>query len=298
MELEKIKKGRLIQTHISRIFLTEKCVYKIKKPVDFGFLDFTTLAKRKFYCQRELKLNRRLCPDLYLKVLPVTEKGKTIDWAIMMRRLPQEKIMNELLKKNKVGNTNLKKLAEILASFHQKSRTDKNYGGVKEIKFNWDENFKQMKKFIGKTISKNDFYFVKKAINEFMTRNKNLFQKRMREGKVKWCHGDLHSGNIFIVKDKIYIFDCIEFNKRFACIDIIKDIAFLAMDLDFYKKPGGSKFLVKSYLEYTKDWETFKVLDFYKCYLAFTRGKINSFENLFGTAKKYFNLAVDYAKNL
>lgn len=288
MEFEKLRKAKLIQTHISQIFLTGKYAYKIKKPVNFGFLDFTTLAKRKFYCQREFKLNRRLSPDLYLGVLPITKEGKIIDWAVKMRRLPQKKIMSELLKKNKITKAILGKLAQIIAQFHQKAKADKHYGGIKAVKFNWDENFEQV----------GDFYSVKKKANEFMGLNKRLFQKRMKEGKVRWCHGDLHSGNIFIVGKKIYIFDCIEFNKRFACIDVAKDIAFLAMDLDFYKKPQLADFLIKGYVEQTKDRELLKVLNFYKCYLAFTRGKINSFQNKKELAKKYFNLALRYAKSL
>ncbi|MDO8663578.1 MAG: phosphotransferase [Candidatus Wildermuthbacteria bacterium] len=300
MDLERLlaeKKG-VIQTHISQVFLTGKYAYKIKKPVNFGFLDFSTLKKRKFYCEQELKLNRRLSPELYLKVLPITNEGKIVDWAVMMRRLPQERIMNELLKKNAINKDILNKLAKIVADFHRKAKIDREYGGIKTIGFNWDENFEQTKKFIGKIIPKDNFNFIKRKVNDFVGKNKNLFQERVKEGKIRWCHGDLHSGNIFVAKNKIYIFDCIEFNKRFAVQDVVADAAFLAMDLEFYRKKWAADFFIKNYLKETDDFEILKLLNFYKCYLAFVRGKINSFENKNRKAKKYFKLAQEYAKNL
>lgn len=319
---EKVSKVRLIQTHISWIFLTGKYVYKVKKPVNFGFVDFSTLKKRKLYCQQELKLNQHLAPEIYLKVLPITKKGnqikiggqgKIIDWTVVMRELPQEKIMTELLKKGKVTKKIIKKIAKIIARFHQRPpvlKIKEKYKSLQMIKFNWDENFEQAKKFIQKTISRDDFEFIRNKINNFFKNNKALFLKRKKENKIKWCHGDLHSGNIFIVGNKIYIFDCIEFNERFACQDVANEIAFFAMDLDFYKRSDLSDYFVKNYLKYSRDLEILKLLNFYKCYRAFVRGKINSLKSVdkkieererrktAKEAKKYFKLALDYAKNL
>jgi len=318
----KVKKVNLIQTHISWVFLTGKYVYKVKKPVNFGFLDFSTLKKRKFYCQKEIELNRRLSPQLYLKILPITSKngkvkiggrGKIIEWAVVMRRLPQERIMSSLLKKGKITKDILKRLAKTLADFHQKaedSKVKKKYKSVKIIKYNWKENFQQTRGFIGKTISKKSYDFIENEVAGFFKGNKKLFQKRIKEEKIKWCHGDLHSGNIFIVGGEIYIFDCIEFNERLTCLDVASDVAFLAMDLDFFNKSRDSDYFIENYLKYSKDLEILKLLNFYKCYRAFVRGKVNSLETADRNITKserlkakikagqYFNLTLKYAKNI
>lgn len=317
----RVKEVKVLQTHISWVFLTGKHAYKVKKPVNFGFVDFSTLKKRRFYCKQELKLNRRLSRKIYLKILPITKidnkikiggRGKIIDWAVVMRELPQEKIMSALLKKGKIAKKTIKKLAKIIADFHQKARgpkIKKKYKSLKTIKFNWRENFEQVEIFIKKTIPKKNFEFIENKINNFIKTNRILFQKRIRKNKIKWCHGDFHAGNIFIT-DEIYIFDCIEFNERLSCHDVANDVAFLAMDLDFFKKTEFSNYFIKSYLKYTRDKEILKLLDFYKCYRAFVRGKINSFKirdrnikneerkKSKSEAKKYFNLALNYARNL
>lgn len=300
------KKIDLIQTHISWVFLTEKYAFKVKKPVNFGFLDFSTIEKRKYYCQRELKLNQRLCPEIYLKVLPITKsdriivggKGKIIDWALMMKKFPQEKILSESLKKKNLSQSSLKKLAEILSSFHKKAKTNNKYGKIKTIKFNWRESFEQTKSYQEKTISKRYFDLIKKRIEIFIAKNEKLFQKRIAQNKIKWCHGDLHSGNILIDKDKIHVFDCIEFNKRFAIQDTASDIAFLIMDLEFHEKKEEANLFLKYYLRESKDKGMLKLLGFYKCYRAFVRGKISSFQDKREDAKKYFNLAFNYSQNL
>ena len=318
---EKVKKITLIQTHSAWVFLTGKHAYKVKKPVNLGFLDFSTLEKRRFYCNQELKLNRRLAGGLYLKVLPITQekdnqikingKGKIIDFTVVMKEIPQERLMSALLQKDKVKAETIKEIARIIARFHQKKypRVKKEYKSEKIIKYNWKENFEQTKPFIEKTISKKDFDFIKKSINNFFEKNNTLLQKRVKENKIKWCHGDLHSGNIFITeKNKIYIFDCIEFNERFASQDVANEVAFLAMDLDFWGKKDLSECFIKSYLKHTKDQELLKLLNFYKCYRAFVRGKVISFktqdqhiekkerEKSKREAKKYFKLACTYAK--
>jgi hypothetical protein len=143
-----------------------------------------------------------------------------------------------------------------------------------------------------------------------MERNRELFAKRLKEGKIKWCHGDLHSGNIFVVGEKIYIFDAIEFNERFACSDVANDIAFLSMDLDFRNRKFLSDYFIKKYIEKTKDTEILRLLDFYKCYRSYVRGKVLSFRlndpNILDFEKKeatssariYFKLAKEYAKNI
>src|SRR3990170_3662809 len=223
----------LTQTHISFVFLTRNFVYKVKKAVDFRFLDFTTLEKRRFFCEIELELNRRLCGDMYLEVVPINRseiikmkgEGETIEYAVKMKR------------------------------------------------------------------------------------NLSFFEKRVAEDRVRDCHGDIHSGNIFIT-DQIYIFDAIEFNERFRYSDVASDVAFLAMDLDFKKRTDLSNYFIERYVKYSGDQELTKLLPFYKCYRAYVRGKVTSFklkdpnvsseekEAATKEASTYFKLATTYAETL
>ena len=310
----------LIQTHISFVFLTEKFVYKIKKAVNFGFLDFSTLEKRRFFCEKELELNRRLCPQIYLKVVPINKSktikieggGETVEYALKMKRLPQEAIMTGLLSENKVDGKTIDELARIIAVFHSNSQTScaiNEFGSPKLIKVNWDENFSQTKKYIDQTISAADYLFLENKVGSFIEASDRLFEDRIIEGKIRDCHGDLHSGNIFIT-DKICIFDAIEFNDRFRYSDVASDIAFLAMDLDFQQKPDLADYLIERYTIFSKDQNLTKVLPFYKCYRAYVRGKVISFKlddpSVSGKekataaqdAQDYFKLAVEYAKKM
>jgi hypothetical protein len=313
-------KIELIQTHISFVFLTKEFVYKVKKAVNFGFLDFSTLEKRRLFCQKELELNRRLCPDIYLTVVPINKSrtikieggGETIEYALKMKRLPQEAIMTRLLDGHKVDKQTINELARTIAVFHSKAQTGgeiNDFGSPKIIKINWDENFDQTKKYIGQTITEADYQSLEGKVNGFMAANVGLFESRIRSGRIRDCHGDLHSGNIFIT-DKICIFDAIEFNDRFRYSDVASDVAFLAMDLDFQNRRDLADQLIEKYVAYSKDLELTRVLDFYKCYRAYVRGKVISFKlddpNVNEKEKKtatkdaeaYFKLAAEYAKKM
>jgi aminoglycoside phosphotransferase family enzyme len=310
----------LVQTHISFVFLTRNFVYKVKKAVNLAFLDFTTLEKRRFFCEKELELNRRLCEGMYLEVVPINRsnvikikgEGKPIEYAVKMKRMPQEKMMNKLLEENKVDNKLIDEIAKVIVEFHSKAETNmriNKFGSLAIIETNWKENFDQTKEFIGKTISTEDFKLINGKIEHFTKRNVPLFEKRMAEGCVRDCHGDIHSGNIFVT-DRIYIFDAIEFNERFRYSDVASDVAFLAMDLDFKERTDLSKFFAERYVEYSGDQELMKLLSFYKCYRAYVRGKVVSFklrdpsinreEKNMATkeAQAYFKLASTYAKIL
>src|SRR3990170_6185311 len=236
----------LTQTHISFVFLTKDFVYKIKKAVDFGFLDFTTLEQRRLFCEKELELNRRLCGDMYLEVVPINRsniikmkgEGETVEYAVKMKRMPQEKMMDKLLEEKKVDNKLIDKIAKIIAEFHSKAETNRRiseFGSLAIIEKNWKENFEQTREFVGKTISMKNFKLIHERIDDFVKRNLSFFEKRVVEDRVRDCHGDIHSGNIFIT-DQIYIFDAIEFNERFRYSDVASDVAFLAMDLDFKER--------------------------------------------------------------
>ena len=278
----------LVQTHISFVFLTTNFVYKMKKAVNLGFLDFTTLEKRRFFCEKELELNRRLCRDMYLEVVPINKstavkikgEGETVEYAVKMKRMPQEKIMSKLLEENKVDNSLVDRIAKIIADFHSKAETNRRiseFGSLAVIETNWKENFEQTEEFVGKTILIKDFKLIRKRVKDFMKRNVPLFEKRMAENRVRDCHGDIHSGNIFVT-DGNYIFDAIEFNDRFRYSDVAADVAFLAMDLDFRERTDLADFFVMRYVKYSGDRELMRLLPFYKCYRAYVRGKVGSFK--------------------
>ena len=317
-----VREINIIQTHISWVFLIGDYVYKIKKPVDFGFLDFTTPEKRLKFCKKELEINRMFSEDMYIDVLPVNKfnhmikingPGEAIDYAIKMRQLPQESLMNRLLEKNLIDTKTMDRIVDILTEFYSKTQTYTNpnsVGSLETVRFNWNENFRQARPFMGKTIDQKTFDEIESRVSGFIEKNRDLFAKRLKDGKVKWCHGDLHSGNIFVVGGRIYIFDAIEFNERFACSDVANDVAFLAMDLDFRHRKFLSEYFIKKYIEKSGDEGIQKLLDFYKCYRAYVRGKVLSFrlndpdtdefekKEASDTAKIYFQLAKEYAKNL
>jgi aminoglycoside phosphotransferase family enzyme len=311
-------KIEVIQTHISFVFLTNNYVYKVKKAVNFGFLDFSTLYKRHMFCEKELELNRRLCPEIYLEVVSINKSqtiringnGETVEYALKMKRLPQERIMTLLLKESKVDKTTINQLACIVAQFHSKAQTSpeiSEFGSLKIVKTNWDENFAQTTKYIDQTISQKNFQFIQDKITRFMDENKALFESRIAGKRIRDCHGDLHSGNIFIT-NKICIFDAIEFNDRFRYSDVASDVAFLAMDLDYQQRPDLADYFIERYLAYSKDEQLKQLLAFYKCYRAYVRGKVISFRlddphitsqeraSVSKEAKAYFTLSAEYAK--
>ena len=310
----------LVQTHISFVFLTQNFVYKVKKAVNLGFLDFTTLEKRRFFCEKELELNRRLCGDMYLEVVPINRsnvikikgEGETVEYAVKMKRIPQEKMLSRLLEENKVDEKLVGRIAKIIADFHSKAETNKRiseFGSLAIIETNWKENFEQTEEFVGKSISLKDFKQIQERVEDFLKRNTSLFEKRIADGRVRDCHGDIHSGNIFVA-DRVYIFDAIEFNERFRYSDVASDVAFLAMDLDFKERTDLSSFFIGNYVKYSGDRELTELLPFYKCYRAYVRGKVVSFKlndpnvsvkekkAAVKEAKAYFKLASAYAKIL
>jgi aminoglycoside phosphotransferase family enzyme/predicted kinase len=314
-----VKTVRRAETHTAWVFLTGKRAYKIKKPVNFGFLDFSTLEKRKRFCEREIELNSELS-DLYLGIEPITldEKdnlklggnGEVVEYVIVMKELPQEAMMSHLLAENKIGYGVIDKLAKETARFHKKARTSDeitNEGSLDSVRFNWEENFAQTEDVRGVTISAQDFDFIKQKIERFLIENEEKIRKREQEGHIRYCHGDLHSGNIFVHEGKIHIFDRIEFNLRFACSDTAADLAFMTMDLDFHGKRNLSDFFLDRYLDETGDYELLRFHNFFRCYRAYVRGKVIGFqlnqnppdpETIKERASAYFDLAKLYASTL
>jgi aminoglycoside phosphotransferase family enzyme len=313
----KPQKIELVQTQMSFIFLTGEYVYKVKKPVNLGYLDYTTLEKRHFFCRQELELNRRLCPDAYLAVVPIVEekgelriegRGKAIEYAVKMKQLPQDRMMDVLLPRGQVTLEMVARVAEKLVGFHQKAETNQKiaaFGKLDVICQNTDENFAQTEKYIGTSITAEEYQHIKNYTDNFVDSNASLFDKRVREGKIRDCHGDLHAAHVCFT-DNICIYDCIEFNDRFRYSDVVSEIAFLAMDLDRYQQAGLSRHLVNNYVELSHDEELLQLLDFYKCYRAYVRGKVESFKlddpyipeeekaKVLTAAQSYFQLAESY----
>ncbi|MEM0466135.1 MAG: AAA family ATPase [Candidatus Thermoplasmatota archaeon] len=310
----------IIQTHISVVALTGPYAYKVKKPVNFGFLDFSTLEKRKFYCEEEIRLNRRLCPDIYLSVLPITQQngaivlngtGKPIEYVVKMKQFPQQEIMTYLLKQGKIDEGIIDILCSKLVDFYTREQpTDEisSYGSPDQVRQNIDENFEQTKAVVGSLISPETYAFIKTTNDAFFKNKKDVFHRRIKQGYIRDCHGDLHSGNIVVSgANNIYIFDCIEFNKRFRFIDVASDIGFLAMDLDYQNHPYLASFLITDYVKKSGDTGIFDLLNFYKSYRAYVRGKVTGFQlqdpkipehkkqELQRTAQRYFTLSEYYA---
>lgn len=322
-----VERVELIQTHISFVFLTGDYVYKVKKPVDFGFLDFTTLEKRKFYCEEEIRVNRAMAGDIYLGVVPITEedgrirvegRGRVVEYAVKMVQLPQHAIMSRMLSRGEVNRGDIEEISRIVADFHSKANRGEEidrYGSYEQVVANWEQNFEQTINLKGKYVDGEEFEKLKARVMRFLQEKRELFNRRVEQHKIRECHGDLHTGNIFIVrkpgklyKQGIYIFDAIEFFKGFSCSDILADIAFLAMDLDFHGRSDFAELFVNRYLEFSGEVSEPELLNFYKCYRAYVRMKVNGFK-LFDAnvdedekqecahlVREYFSLARSYAE--
>lgn len=313
----KPQKIEFTQTQMSFIFLTGDYVFKVKKPVNLGYLDYTTLEKRRFFCNQELELNRRLSPDVYLEVVSIVTnggrislvgEGKVIEYAVKMKQLPRERTMDNLLLKGQVTTEMMVTVAQKLAAFHENAETNPSisaFGKLDAVMVNIIENFTQTEQYIGTTISREKYQRIN-AYNETFTRaNKALFQKRIDQGRIKDCHGDLHAAHVCFANG-IYIYDCIEFNDRFRYCDVASEVAFLAMDLDRYQRADLSRAFINAYVQFSKDEELRQLLNFYKCYRAYVRGKVESFklddpfisdkEAALSAARGYFDLAYRYTR--
>jgi hypothetical protein len=313
---------RLIQTHISYVLLAGDFVYKFKKPLDFGFLNFSTLKKRKYFCRQELILNRRLCPTIYLDLVRVTRSvvkgkleldgpGQPIEYGIKMVRLPEAGMMGNIIKAGKLSRPMIDDIVSVLGPFYELAFSDpavEKFGTVHAIAANVNENLAHCEQFVGcPSLSRSEYDAIAGYVRRFLAR-KEVFANRRETGRIKDCHGDLHSANICLA-DKVYIYDCIEFNHRFRYSDVASDIAFLAMDLDYYGLEEMSEYFVQRFQSLSGDWGLREVLNFYKCYRAAVRGKIglltahesevddDTRAQALVQATKYFVLAQRYAES-
>lgn len=286
---------QVIQTHISVVFLTGEYVYKLKKPLDLGFLDFSTLRKRLHACQQEVTLNRRLCDATYLDVVPVREingelrldetrdrRGRVVDYAVKMRQLPHDRMLDHLIATGEATPEMLEAVAERLAAFHATSETNERiarFGSERVIRANWDENFAQTTPFIGDTISAHAFTYLKNWVDAWLVRLRRLIHERIAAGRVRDCHGDLRASAVCVEDDQLCIFDCIEFNRRFRYSDVASDVAFLVMDLESRGRPDLARAFVNRYASASGDEGLREIVDFYAVYRAYVRGKVDSFRS-------------------
>jgi hypothetical protein len=277
----------LIQTHISYLFLTDRYVYKVKKDVNFGFLDFSTLDRRNFYCHEEVRLNARLCPGIYQKVVPLVltdegaafdRKGEILDYAVKMVRLPAERMLDRLVEQNEVTEEEMRSVARTIAEFHNRAErsAEIDSGGDPEtLMKNCLENFQQLAPYIGRTVSGNLLAELQDWTDGWLETRSPLFRERVEGGFIRDCDGDIHLSNICLW-DHPYIFDCIEFNQRFRHIDTAADIAFLLMDLDCHGRSDLADAVLDEYRRCSGDHHLNCVLPFYKVYRALVRAKIAS----------------------
>lgn len=279
----------LIETHISWVILCDEFVYKIKKPVHYSFLDFSTLERRLYYCRRELLLNWRLTFNMYIDILPINvinsevningPGGKVIDYAIRMKRIQADRQMNLLLVENKVTVAEVVSLARLIASFHKKARVigKKNVLDI-QLKFN---DLQAEKDFLGGHLGKGSSHLIEESIHKsdtFIIEHREQFESRLTDGHYKDVHGDLHSRNIFLLPHPV-VFDCIEFNDDYREIDVLNEIAFLCMDLDSFHHEELSSLFLKKYCQYNSlsfGKAEMELFVFYKAYRANVRAKVNS----------------------
>jgi len=284
----------LVQTHIGYVYLIGKYAFKFKKPVKFDFLDFTTVEKRRWACEREVTLNRRLCPDLYLGLLPVVEESgkrrvevknenvraeKIVDWAVHMRRLADERMLDQLLYKNIVRAEDAKRIADTLADFYQRQRVQnfdtQGNGSLKVVRFNVEENLREGGALDRAVLPGGALKFIASRARYFLDKYGGLIEARVRDGFVVDGHGDLRAENINLPENgPPLLFDCIEFNDRFRIGDRALDVAFLAMDFDSRGREDLSAALLARYAERCDPRIHPKLQNFYLGYRAFVKGKV------------------------
>jgi uncharacterized protein len=310
---------KLIQTHISFVVVAGDYVYKWKKPVNFGFLNFSTLEMRRFFCERELVLNRRLCPDLYLDVINISISngqyhlggpGEVVEYGVKMARMPEDRMMTAIIQSGGLTQEHLNDIIKTLVPFYKAAESGESireFGRSEAVSINVLENFDQTEGFIGKGgLSRTIFEQIKGYARKILA-DKERFDRRVDNYRIRDCHGDLYSANICLA-EKVFIFDCIEFNERFRYSDMAADIAFLAMDLDFHGLTDLSSYFIARFIAESGDDGLLEMLNFYKCYRAYVRGKIGLFtandpavdpetaRRCLEQASRYFQLASQYTE--
>lgn len=284
-----VEQFQVIETHISWVLLTGPYAYKVKKPMNFGFLDFTSLASRQHFCHEELRLNQRLAADLYLEVLAITGteqaptlagEGEPIEYVLKMRQFPQSGLLSTLQANGELSAANIDDMARQIATFHlaaPRVPEDQPWGSPESVMAPVTQNFEQIRPLINEQSDLEQLDALQAWADASYERLKPLLARRKSEGFIRECHGDIHLGNATLIDGKVVIFDCIEFNEPFRKTDVYADIGFLAMDLEDRGLKSLARRLMTQYLELTGDYEGLELLNFYKAYRAMVRAKIALF---------------------
>ncbi|AOY88951.1 hypothetical protein BKP64_12685 [Marinobacter salinus] len=284
-----VRDFQVIETHISQVILTGDYAYKIKKPMNFGFLDFSTLEKRKHFCEEELRLNRRLAANLYLEVLPITGtpdhpviggNGNAFEYVIKMRQFGQDQLFDRQQEQHTLTPELLTSLARQVANFHEQLppvAADKPLGTPEAVYAGMQENFDQIRPMIDDAGLLTQLENLQAWTESTFERHRDLIAERHANGFVRECHGDLHLANITRFEGEVTVFDCIEFNESFRWIDVINDLAFLLMDLESRQEHKLANLVLNTYLEYRDDFGAIPLLPLYKAYRALVRAKIALF---------------------
>jgi aminoglycoside phosphotransferase family enzyme/predicted kinase len=275
----------LVTTHISWVFITDHDVWKLKRPVDYGFVDYTTLDRRRHFCHEEVRVNHRLAPDVYLGVVPVrldggvhvlTAKGTVVDYAVRMRRLPDTASAESLLRHGALTHGHLERLARRLAAFYATSPPGSN-GSLDVIRANVEENFAQVQPFVGRFVEPETFEAVRGWQLGWLGREAKRFEARREHGRIRDGHGDLRLEHVYFERDPPVVIDAIEFNERFRVGDVAADVAFLAMELDARSRPDLAASVLAAFARESGDYDLYGVVDFYLSYRAWVRGKVAGF---------------------
>jgi aminoglycoside phosphotransferase family enzyme/predicted kinase len=313
---------RLYDTHISWVVLAGGYAYKVKKPVDFGFLDFSTVERRAAVCAEEVRLNQRLAPDVYLGVVWIVRRdggyhvggaGTPVEPAVQMRRLPEAGMLPNLLASGEVDARLVRRIARRVARFHAEAATGAGvdeHGSPAAIRANWDENFDQAAPFLGRALAPSINDVIRRYVERFMADQQELLVRRVAEGRIREGHGDLHAASICVVDGRPVFFDCLEFSARFRCADVAAEVGFLAMDLDHHGRADLAHDFIQAYVRASGDAELPALLPFYQCYRAYVRGKVRCLRltepgltpdaeaRTVAEARAYFDLAWAYAGGL
>ncbi|MFP4603076.1 MAG: AAA family ATPase [Halochromatium sp.] len=299
-----VEQVEALSTHISQLFLAGDFAYKLKRPVSLGFVDFSTLERRRFYCEEELRLNRRLAPQLYLDVVRVVRQdarlrigaegeGETIDYAVHMRRFPQQ----ALLSKQPLDGALIDRLAERVADFHARlipAPADTPYGEPEAVLAPMLDNFEPLRSAIAACETADapgapdaddeplahHLRRLERWTRKRFARLRPVLEQRRRGGRIRECHGDMHRGNIVVLDGEPVIFDCIEFNPGLRWIDTMSEVAFLTMDLAESGAHGLARRLLNRYLEVSGDYAGLRLLRFYQVYRALVRAKVSAIQLL------------------
>lgn len=280
----------LRETHISWVFLAGDYAYKLKKPVNFGFLDYTSLEQRRHFCELELQLNQRMAAEIYLEVVPLfgstaapsfnADSAAPFEYLLKMRRFDDAQLLNALQQRNELQESHLVQLAEQLAELHLNQAPGQPPAGLGTPEAIWQpvqQNFTQIYELLPEPANLKQLQLLESWSQDTYQRLQDTMRQRLKEGFVREGHGDLHLGNAAVWQGKVIAFDCIEFNESFRWCDVISDLAFLIMDLEDRGLKQLAHLTLNHYLEQTGDYAGLELLSFYKVYRALVRAKVNLF---------------------